>query len=214
MNMWTASVDITPTENLVLAGWPNRKHPCESHYSALEANILIQREGNLTVIVIGIDTLFCGNELREQFIEAIPKSQNALDTIELVLIATHTHYAPSLDPGKPTLGICDKAYLGDTIKILASKVDATVFVVRWGSTKMAVVKSAMEQLKSSGANFAGAFLSMVDLKRYSTYHYGDSGAYAGEMHSYYADASDKSADARDFAGKTPDAEAQLAYRNI
>jgi len=95
-------------------------------------------------------------------------------------------------------------------KILASKVDATVFVVRWGSTKMAVVKSAMEQLRSSGANFAGAFLSMVDLQRYSTYHYGDSGAYAGEMHSYYAEASDKPANARDSAGKPPNAAAQLA----
>ncbi len=71
-------------------------------------------------------------------------------------------------------------------RILASRVDATVFVVRWGSTKLAVVKLAMAQLASAGANFAGSFLSMVNLKNYTTYNYGDVVAYTGDMASYYS----------------------------
>jgi capsular exopolysaccharide synthesis family protein len=73
-------------------------------------------------------------------------------------------------------------------RILASKVDATIFVVRWGSTKLAVVKLAIEQLANAGAKFAGSFLSMVNLKNYTTYNYGDVVAYTGEMASYYAGA--------------------------
>jgi succinoglycan biosynthesis transport protein ExoP len=71
-------------------------------------------------------------------------------------------------------------------RILAKKVDATVFVVRWGSTKQAVATLALEQLASAGACFAGIFMSMVDVQRYSTYQYGDSTAYTGEMLHYYA----------------------------
>jgi succinoglycan biosynthesis transport protein ExoP len=70
-------------------------------------------------------------------------------------------------------------------RILAKKSDATVFVVRWGSTKISVVQLALEQLSLAGANLAGVFLSMVNVKRYSTYEYGDSSAYTGEMAGYY-----------------------------
>lgn len=71
-------------------------------------------------------------------------------------------------------------------RILASKVDATVFVVRWSHTKLAAVKVALEQLSAAGARFAGSFLTMVNLSKYSTYQYGDAVAYAGDMERYYA----------------------------
>ena len=64
--------------------------------------------------------------------------------------------------------------------------DATVFVVRWNETKLAVVKMAMEQLAAAGARFAGTFLTMVNLKHYSTYQYGDVVAYSGDMEKYYS----------------------------
>ena len=47
------------------------------------------------------------------------------------------------------------------------------------------VQLALEQLSLVGANLAGVFLSMVNVKRYSTYEYGDSSAYTGEMAGYY-----------------------------
>ncbi len=71
-------------------------------------------------------------------------------------------------------------------RILASSVDATVFVIRWNDTKLAVVKMAIEQLAAAGARFAGTFLSMVNLKHYATYQYGDVVAYSGDMEKYYA----------------------------
>ena len=71
-------------------------------------------------------------------------------------------------------------------RILSSKVDATVFVVRWGTTKLSVVKLAISQLASAGAKFAGSFLSMVNIKNYTTYNYGDVVAYSGDMARYYS----------------------------
>ena len=49
------------------------------------------------------------------------------------------------------------------------------------------MRLALEQLVASGAKMAGSFMSMVNLRRYSTYHYGDAGSYAGEMVRYYAE---------------------------
>jgi hypothetical protein len=41
-------------------------------------------------------------------------------------------------------------------------------------------------LRSAGANIAGTLLSIVDLGKYSTYYYGDSGAYSGGLAKYYS----------------------------
>jgi len=97
---------------------------------------------------------------------------------QLLQLATHNYDLIVIDT--PPVMACSDA------RILCNKVDATVFVVRWSSTKLAVVRTALEQLSASGAQFAGVFLSMVNLKNYATYDYGDSGAYSGEMAHYYA----------------------------
>lgn len=103
---------------------------------------------------------------------------NSASMKQLLQLAAHNYDLIVIDT--PPVMACSDA------RILCDKVDATVFVVRWDSTKLAVVRTALEQLSSSGARFAGVFLSMVDLKNYSTYDYGDAGAYSGELAHYYA----------------------------
>jgi capsular exopolysaccharide synthesis family protein len=97
---------------------------------------------------------------------------------QLLQLAAHNYDLIIIDT--PPIMACSDA------RILCNKVDATVFVVRWSSTKLAVVRTALEQLSASGARFAGVFLSMVDLKNYATYDYGDASAYSGELAHYYA----------------------------
>ena len=103
---------------------------------------------------------------------------NSASMNQLLQLAAHNYDLIVIDT--PPVMACSDA------RILSNKVDATVFVVRWSSTKLAVVRTALEQLSASGAHFAGVFLSMVDLKSYATYDYGDSSAYSGEMAHYYA----------------------------
>jgi capsular exopolysaccharide synthesis family protein len=97
---------------------------------------------------------------------------------QLLLIASDNFDTIIVDT--PPVMACSDA------RILSKKVDSTVFVVRWNSTRQAVVQLAIDQLVSAGACMAGVFLSMVNVKRYSTYQYGDSAAYSEQMSGYYS----------------------------
>jgi capsular exopolysaccharide synthesis family protein len=62
-------------------------------------------------------------------------------------------------------------------RLLASHVDKTIFVVNWDSTPKKVVRAALHQLQLADASIAGIVLQQVNLKRYGSYGYGDSGYY-------------------------------------
>ncbi|MDH3769292.1 MAG: CpsD/CapB family tyrosine-protein kinase, partial [Gammaproteobacteria bacterium] len=70
--------------------------------------------------------------------------------------------------------------------ILASRVESSVFVARWGYTSREAVKHGLQQLHKAGGKLAGVLLSMVDVKQYARYAYGDSGSYVGRLAHYYA----------------------------
>ena len=69
--------------------------------------------------------------------------------------------------------------------LLSRKVEATVFVIRWASTRREVVEHALKLLGRSGAKLAGGLLSMVDVQKHAGYLYGDSGKYQGKLARYY-----------------------------
>lgn len=68
---------------------------------------------------------------------------------------------------------------------LSRKVEMTVFVVRWASTRREIVEHALKLLRRSGATVAGGLLSMVDVHKHAAYLYGDSGKYHGRLAKYY-----------------------------
>ena len=72
-------------------------------------------------------------------------------------------------------------------RIIAQLVDKTVFVIHWDKTPRKVIKAAVQQLQSGNADIAGCVLQQVNLKRYGSYGYGDSGYYYhyGRYGNYY-----------------------------
>lgn len=76
--------------------------------------------------------------------------------------------------------------VGADARMLCQMADATVAVVRWGETPRRTVRLAIRNLQSASATLAGTVLSMVNVKKYSRYSYGDSGAYSGDMAKYYS----------------------------
>lgn len=62
-------------------------------------------------------------------------------------------------------------------RIIGKIVDKTLFVVQWDKTPKKVIRAALQQLKDGGCEIAGCVLQKVNLKRYGTYGYGDSGYY-------------------------------------
>jgi capsular exopolysaccharide synthesis family protein len=74
---------------------------------------------------------------------------------------------------------------GSDARVLGRLADATVMVVRFATTRHEVVKLCVKQLRSANANMAGMLLTDVDLKKYGSYDYGESGAYSGGLAKYY-----------------------------
>jgi len=73
-------------------------------------------------------------------------------------------------------------------RILGRLVDKTVFVVRWDKTPKKVIKAAIKQLVTHKVDIAGCVLQQVNLKRYGSYGYGNSGYYYhyGKYGQYYS----------------------------
>ena len=74
----------------------------------------------------------------------------------------------------PSLAIND-------IQPFATLSDATLFVVRWGSTSYSAAASGVTALSRIGLQISGAALTQVDLKRHALYGY----EHFGEYHKHY-----------------------------
>ena len=70
-------------------------------------------------------------------------------------------------------------------RMLAHMADVTIFVTRWAVTRREVVALALRQIREAGGTIGGVVLSRVDVRKHSTYGYGDSGAYHGALQKYY-----------------------------
>jgi hypothetical protein len=115
-----ALVDITPSVPLQLAGYASRNRAYEFIFSRLEADVLLFFGEHSTVALIGVDTLYAGRALRDAVI-ALLQETPAMNC-DIHMVATHTHFAPSLDPFKPKLGAIDSDYF----KFCASQIAEAV----------------------------------------------------------------------------------------
>lgn len=71
-------------------------------------------------------------------------------------------------------------------RVLATKVDAVLFVVRWRKTAEHAVRAAFRLLPRNQVKLAGVALTRVDMRKQSRYGYGDPGYYYKQYKSYYA----------------------------
>ncbi|UYN97245.1 MAG: hypothetical protein KIT25_10055 [Enhydrobacter sp.] len=94
-----------------MAGFSGRPEPFVKVSSTLEANAVAFRDDNgRCSVLVTLDTLYVGEALHTDLIcHFVSKhGQNAAD---LLVLGSHTHFAPSLDATKPVLGPVDPAYL-------------------------------------------------------------------------------------------------------
>ncbi|MGC4025375.1 MAG: hypothetical protein QM744_09610 [Mesorhizobium sp.] len=114
-----SSVDLTPDRTLPLAGYAATLRECDAVRSRLESNVILFETNTARVALLGIDALFVGSS----FIDAV-RSDLIDPTVELLFVATHTHYAPSLDQSKHRLGETDNDWFHQAAKIVAAQINA------------------------------------------------------------------------------------------
>ena len=109
-------IDLTPQSGLPLFGFVDRSGPSEGVADSLEANALALRDsaGRITVIV-AFDTLFVGPTVDAE-LRAFLRGEHGVRDEDILLLASHSHYAPALDPTKPRAGPVDPGYVASVIE--------------------------------------------------------------------------------------------------
>lgn len=112
------TVDITPARPAPLAGFAARTRAFTGIDAPLEANLAGFVDGGGQRVVLGsLDTLFVGTATHAAIADAA-----GLAPERLVLVATHTHNAPSLAPEVPRLGALDPAYRDMVVRRVADAI--------------------------------------------------------------------------------------------
>jgi neutral ceramidase len=116
-------LDVTPDRPVTLGCSPDAGlQPVDRIAEPLEVNVVAMLPDLEPVVVVALDTLYPSLDLREAILAANPR----LPSERLVIAASHTHQAPMLLSGKPTLGTVDLAYLAHVREALAREVRAVL----------------------------------------------------------------------------------------
>ncbi|MGH8488679.1 MAG: GumC family protein [Gammaproteobacteria bacterium] len=70
-------------------------------------------------------------------------------------------------------------------RVLATKVDTTVYIAKWASTRREIVKYGIKMIASAGGRVSGVVLSMVDSKIHAASRFPDAAAYYTSLNKYY-----------------------------
>jgi hypothetical protein len=106
-----------------LAGYEGRSKPHAAVHSQLEANILVAFEGDEPVCaIVSIDALFVGLEISNALLAAF--ARHGISQERVLIVASHTHFAPALETTKPLLGKGDSAHIDWVKRRLVDAVDA------------------------------------------------------------------------------------------
>jgi hypothetical protein len=109
---YSGVVGIGSKRTLPFFGYGNRNKSGSSEQDTLEANwVFVRNYSAQSVLIVSLDTLFSSRDLecriKGHFYTA------GFPSLHLFVVASHTHFAPSLDPTKPKLGVADDVYIND-----------------------------------------------------------------------------------------------------
>jgi hypothetical protein len=103
-------IDITPENPCRLTGMTeNERH--QGIHSRLEMNAMVFQQTDKHIFIFSIDTLFVNKTLKDFIREKINLCFGFTSEIDIIIIASHTHFSPSLEEKRIELGIQDIDYL-------------------------------------------------------------------------------------------------------
>lgn len=132
-----SSIKINPELGAYLSGFASRNEPHKNIKDDLEANMLLLKMGSKRVLVISLDLLYVGQELRKALIDRLAAT---FSEDEVFLCATHTHFAPSTDPTKPHLG----RYEPDYVEFLAGNLSEKILGLDSSNFESVTLESAKD----------------------------------------------------------------------
>lgn len=122
MRVVTGSCSIAPEHPVALAGNSHPTTTVSTSQQTIEANfVVLWPEGDSSpVVVVSFDLLYCGSALMEGIRQHL---QSKVPGERVFLLASHTHYAPATDFGKPMLGVASQTYVDSISSRIAGLID-------------------------------------------------------------------------------------------
>lgn len=123
------TVDISPRLGSPLSGFAGARDPARALDRPLEANALIWGGGDERHLLVSVDLLYAGDLEGEL--------QRRLGLSSVTVLASHTHFAPGVDPDLDRLGQVDPRYAAHVVEEIAAAVlaaeEGTPTTVRLGT---------------------------------------------------------------------------------
>lgn len=108
----SASCDITPRDRpVLLAGYAARKEPVSTVLDPIEISAVLLEAGAQRCLIFSLDLMIVGSEL-QQLIHA-RLAAFGFAPAEIMLLASHTHFAPATDRACALLGVPDARFVAD-----------------------------------------------------------------------------------------------------
>ena len=165
MRFKATQIDITPNFPSRLTGMKVDERQ-QGVRSSLEMNSLVFCEGEKHTILISIDTLFISHEVKAHALKQIQLVFKGIQEENLILLATHTHFAPSLEMKRVGLGACDVEYLNflkEKIEVLITQLASEAYQdieVEVGSWKTKQLTCNRRRYVRSLSSYLRPFVSM------------------------------------------------------
>ena len=103
---------MTPRDRPVrLAGYPARKDPVSTILDPIEISAVLLESSGRRCLIIGFDLMIVGSELQNLILAKLQRM--GFSPGEVVLLASHTHYAPATDQACRRLGEPDTEFVND-----------------------------------------------------------------------------------------------------
>jgi len=108
----SASCDVTPRNRSVrLAGYAARTMPVSTVVDAIEISAVLLEAGGRRCLIFSFDLMIVGSELQEAIHASL--AADGFAPAEIMLLASHTHFAPATDRACAPLGIPDEQFVAD-----------------------------------------------------------------------------------------------------
>jgi hypothetical protein len=116
-----ASCDVTPRDRPVrLSGYYNRTDPVSTVLDSIEVSGILLECAGQRCLIFSFDLMTVGAELQNLITTKLTKY--GFEPREIVLFASHTHFAPATDQACSRLGTPDEQFVGDVANSVESLV--------------------------------------------------------------------------------------------
>jgi hypothetical protein len=108
----SASCDVTPRDRPIrLAGYASRTKPVSTVLDPIEISAVLLECPGVRSLIFSFDLMIVGSELQSMVLARL--ARHGFQPREIVLLASHTHFAPATDQACAPLGVPEQRFVSD-----------------------------------------------------------------------------------------------------